>query len=54
MMTLSNSVYDALKRRGLHNWGFLNIQQADFDFNDMELDALDLLSKDFFLFDLEE
>ncbi len=54
MMTMSNSVYGALKRRGLHNWGFLNIRQTDFDFNDIDLDALDLPDMDLFLFDLEE
>ena len=54
MMTMSNSLYSTLKRKGLHNWGFLNIQETDFDFNDMDLDALDLSNQDLFLFDLEE
>ena len=53
-MTLSNSVYGALKRKGLHNWGFLNIRQSDFDFNDLDLDALDLLDTDLFVFDDDE
>lgn len=54
MMTISNSVYGALKRRGLHNWGFLNIKPSDFNLNDVDLDALDLPDLDFLVFDLEE
>lgn len=36
MMTLSNSIYAHLGKRGLHNWGFLS-SKAEFDF---EMEAL--------------
>lgn len=53
-MTMSNSIYASLKRKGLHNWGFFNIKHDDFDFNEVDLDALDFQDMDLYLFDLEE
>lgn len=54
MMTIANSVYGSLKKKGLHNWGFLNLKQSDFDFNDLDLVNLDQMDSDWFLVDLEE
>jgi hypothetical protein len=51
MMTIANSVYANLKKRGFHNWGFLNISQSDFDFNDLDDEAID---PDWYLIELEE
>jgi hypothetical protein len=54
MMTFANSVYSTLKKKGLHNWGFLNLKQSDFDFNDMDFDTLEEIDPDWFLEVLEE
>ena len=53
-MTMSNSVYCALKRQGLHNWGFLTTRQLELDLNDIDLDDWDSSDLDIFLSDLEE
>ncbi len=41
MMTISNSVYTSLKKRGLHNWGFLDLEESDeYDWDDLNPELL--------------
>jgi hypothetical protein len=51
MMTIANRVYASFTKKGIHNWGFLNLQQADFDLNDEDVDSLD---PDWLLVEMEE
>jgi hypothetical protein len=54
MMTLSNSIYCALKRQGIHNWGYLPNRQLDLDLSDMDLDEWDTPDLDIFHLEFEE
>jgi hypothetical protein len=41
MMTMANSLYANLKKRGSHNLDFPNIQQTNFEVDDLEDESID-------------
>ena len=50
MMTMANSLYANLKKRGSHNLDFPNIQQTNFEVDDLEDESID---PDWYLKELE-
>jgi len=56
MTTFSNSLYASLKKEGLQNWNYLDLQKSSADFNEFEDLNLEIdnLDEDWFILELEE